>query len=370
VRKSSPIITDENSRFDYYAHPIRLPTATTSFSTRNLSLSVVGLDEKSKATKPFVCGVKAESTTLYRYFPISRRDKNWGLYVTTAGEARIPPHYPVYPPVGHPKSFAFDWQRGRILDGFALVYIASGKGKFESKFNAFTRVEPGQALLLFPGVWHRYMPDPETGWHEYWIGFDGATARQRLRHRFFSKRNSLLRINAEDTVSATFRRVTESVRVNQPALQQILAGATAYLLGLFYSAQQAQPAAEMQNPNVIERAIARVQNDFACNLDMERLAQELGVGYRWFRRAFVAHTGLSPHQYLLELRLVRARVLLGETNLSVKEIAFQTGFEDENYFSRLFRKKLNHTPSEWCYRFRRRGQNASCRSNEPAKKST
>jgi AraC-like DNA-binding protein len=84
------------------------------------------------------------------------------------------------------------------------------------------------------------------------------------------------------------------------------------------------------------------------------LAQEFGVSYSWFRRAFVAHTGLSPHQYLLELRLVRARNLLVETEFAVKEIAMQTGFEDEHYFTRLFRQKLNFTPSEWRRRSRRR----------------
>jgi transcriptional regulator GlxA family with amidase domain len=80
---------------------------------------------------------------------------------------------------------------------------------------------------------------------------------------------------------------------------------------------------------------------------MQLLARELGVSYSWFRHTFAAYTGLSPHQYLLELRLVRARGLLTETELSVKEIAMLTGFEDELYFSRLFRQKLNLTPSQW-----------------------
>jgi AraC-like DNA-binding protein len=297
--------------------------------------------------------MKSNNTAFYRYFPVSRRDIAWGLYVTTAGEARIAPHT-VYPPSGHPKGFAFDWQHGRILDGFALLYISSGRGKFESKPDFSARVEPGHAFLLFPEVWHRYAPDLETGWHEHWIGFDGETARRWLRHRFISPKNPVLKINAEDTVLATFSRVMQSMRANRPALQQILAGATANLLGLFYSAQQGQPNAEPENSDVIERAIAHIQNEYMRDLNMKLLAQEFGASYSWFRKAFVAHTGLSPHQYLLELRLVRARNLLVETEFSVKEIAMQTGFEDEHYFARLFRQKLNFTPSEWRRRSRRR----------------
>ena len=296
--------------------------------------------------------MKPADATFYRYFPVSQRDEKWGLYVTTAGESRVAPHS-TYPLGGHPDGYAFDWRQGRVLDTFALLYVSSGRGKFESPGNS-TAIEPGHAFLLFPGVWHRYAPAPETGWHEHWLGFDGEVARHWLRHKFISSKKPVLKINAEDTVLATFSRVIQSIRSNRPALQQILAGATANLLGLFYSAQQTLPAIESPHANVIESAIGRIQNEFALDLDMKRLAQEFGVSYSWFRSTFAAHTGLSPHQYLLGLRLVCARNLLTETQLSVKEIAQQTGFGNEHYFSRLFRQKLNCTPSQWRSRSRPR----------------
>jgi AraC-like DNA-binding protein len=296
--------------------------------------------------------MKSFPPLLHRYFPISRRDRNWGLFVTTAGEARTLPNTP-YPPSGHPKGYAFDWQHGRTLDSFALIYISGGKGKFESKPNFSVAIEPGHVFLLFPGIWHRYAPAPDSGWHEHWIGFDGEIARRWRQYKFISPQNPIFRINAEDTVLATFSRVMEAIRVNRPALQQILAGATANLLGLFYSAQQASPAAETESANAIEIAIARIQHEFASDLDIKKLAQELGVSYSWFRSTFAAHTGLSPHQYLMEFRIVCARNLLAGTELPVKEIAMQTGFGDEHYFSRLFRQKLNVTPSQWRQRSRR-----------------
>src|SRR6204780_1103388 len=153
--------------------------------------------------------MQSESSSFYRYFPISRRDKNWGLYITTAGEVRIAPHT-AYPPEGHPKGFAFDWQHGRILDGFALNYISSGRGTFESRPRFSASIEPGHAFLLFPKIWHRSPPDPATGWHEHWIGFDGEIARRWLRHKLFSAKNPVVKINAEDTVLATFSRMMQS----------------------------------------------------------------------------------------------------------------------------------------------------------------
>jgi AraC-like DNA-binding protein len=293
------------------------------------------------------------TATFYRYFPISQRDKKWGLYATTAGESRIAPHS-VYPPHGHPKGFDFDWKHGRVLQEFGLVYISGGRGTFQSGSNTAVRIEAGHVFLFFPGVWHRYTPAADTGWHEHWIGFNGDIARHWLRHKFISAQHPVIKIRAEDTMLATFSRVMESIRGNRPALQQILSGLTALLVGLTYSAQQGEATADLQNANLIELAVARVQNEFARDLDMKQLAQELGVGYSWFRANFAAHTGLSPHQYLLELRIARARSLLAETEFSVKEIALQSGFEDEHYFSRLFRQKLNVTPGQWRDRSRRR----------------
>jgi len=309
------------------------------------------LDSTAEAEATSLKFVKTNFFSFHRYFPISNRDRKWGLFVTTIGETRVPPHTP-YPPAGHPKGFAFDWQHGRVLDSFALVYISGGRGNFESDGNINLPIEPGNLFLLFPGVWHRYQPDAKTGWHEFWIGFDGVTARNWQKSKFISAAKPVVKINGEDTVLATFSRMIQSVRATRPALQQILAGAAANLAGICYSAQQAPPESSDFGANAIELAMARLEGDLGRELDMKILAQELGVSYSWFRTAFVRHTGLAPHQYLLELRLVRARNLLVGTTLTVKEIAGQTGFQDEHYFSRLFHQKLNATPSQW----RLRGQ--------------
>jgi hypothetical protein len=60
---------------------------------------------------------------------------------------------------------------------------------------------------------------------------------------------------------------------------------------------------------------------------------------------------MSPHQYQLQLRIGRARTLLSETTLAVKEIAFRSGFESEQYFCRLFKAKTGVSPGAWRRRY-------------------
>jgi hypothetical protein len=128
--------------------------------------------------------MRSDLENFHRYFPVSPRDMKWGLYVTGVGEGHIKPHTK-YPPPGHPKGYAFEWHRGRTLNHYALVYISQGGGCFENSRGHIQEIRQGDVMLLFPGVWHRYMPNAETGWDEHWIAFDGKTAREWEANGFF-----------------------------------------------------------------------------------------------------------------------------------------------------------------------------------------
>lgn len=81
-------------------------------------------------------------------------------------------------------------------------------------------------------------------------------------------------------------------------------------------------------------------------MDLNRLARRLGVAYPVFSALFHEYTGLTPHQYWLNLKINRAKILLA-SGRSVKETAFALGFDSEFYFSRLFKKKVGIPPSQW-----------------------
>ena len=281
-----------------------------------------------------------------RYFPVSVRDRKWGWHVTTVGETSILPGES-YPLAGHPKGYNFDWSKGRVLDCHALVYISHGRGSFESRKSAKQPIQAGQVILLFPGVWHRYRPDGETGWIEHWVGFDGDVVRRWVKNKFFSPHLPVFNPGQEEKWLTLFTELTAVIKFNRPALQQVMAGFTAQMLGLLYSGQQAGLAGDDQVLLIVQKAIARMQTELESGLNAQALARELNVSYSSFRHTFQQHTGSSPHQYLLELRLVRARNLLTQTPRSIKEIAQQAGFDDEHYFCRFFKMKTGLTPGQW-----------------------
>jgi AraC-like DNA-binding protein len=79
----------------------------------------------------------------------------------------------------------------------------------------------------------------------------------------------------------------------------------------------------------------------------EKMARQLGIGYSYFRREFKKQTGFSPRQYQIEVRLRRAKELLRNTDLTVKEISERLGYHSPYHLSLDFSKRNGIAPSKW-----------------------
>ena len=251
-----------------------------------------------------------------------------------------------YPPRGHPGGYHFEWHRGRVLQEYQVVFVSAGQGRLETLSHAWT-VRAGTAFLIHPGVWHRYRPDPQTGWTEHWVGCDGPVVRRLMRHGFFSPGRPLQAVQDEHELLAAFNWLLASARSDRPAVQQVGSAAVMSIMSLLYSARQARRAGPQRVARAIHTAMRQMADPAHDAVPLPELARRLGLSYTWFRRMFLAHTGLSPHQYRLQARVSRARALLSETALTVKEVAYRSGFDSEQYFCRLFRQKTGVSPGEW-----------------------
>ncbi|WCY09345.1 helix-turn-helix domain-containing protein [Pseudomonas aeruginosa] len=95
-----------------------------------------------------------------------------------------------------------------------------------------------------------------------------------------------------------------------------------------------------------------IEANHAEPLGLERMAAQAGLALRTLKRRFGAATGLSPIRYLQQVRVDRAKKLLLATPLSIREIAYEVGYENVSFFVRLFRKEAGDTSSHWRGRVR------------------
>ena len=281
------------------------------------------------------------------YLPAGDTEKAWGAAMTAAGFTRVKPGMP-YPPLRHPLDHLFTWSTGRVLNVYQVVYITSGAGSFESQADP-RRILPiaaGSVFVLFPGVWHRYSPDPSVGWVENWIELRGEAVDRLLRQKAISPDRPLYTPGMQGALLGAFEQCHHLARSKPTGYQAVLA-----TLGLQIVAQLGVVArTETANRPMlvaIEQAQAMLEATLDQPISIQDLAQTLGVGYSSFRQGFKAHTGVSPKQYHLDLRLRKAMELLGQTELQVQQIAEMLGFDSGFHLSALIKSRTGSPPSDW-----------------------
>ncbi len=95
------------------------------------------------------------------------------------------------------------------------------------------------------------------------------------------------------------------------------------------------------------RRVVERMNDLNIDLDLQSLASETGYSRTHFVRMFHAATGQTPHQYILQLRLTRAKNLLRERRTSLIDIAALCGFSSQAHMATVFRQRLGISPSAY-----------------------
>jgi AraC-like DNA-binding protein len=280
----------------------------------------------------------------FKYLTASDEDAAWGLFLNVAGVSAVKPYSP-YPSPKHPENYYFNWEKGRTLQEFQVNYITSGSGTLETKSGKF-KINPGSILIIFPGMWHRYKPEIKTGWTEHYIGFNGAFTKNLFRQPLFNTNNPLIKVGFQESLLNEFNHIVQLVKDEKPGFQQECAGKLVYLLGRIVSISKNSEFANREIERTIRKACLYLRDNLNKNTNIEKLSSQLNISYSYFRRMFKKYTGLSPYQYQLGLRIQRSKEMIMNSHKSIKEIAYETGFESIHYFSRIYKSKEGVSPSQ------------------------
>jgi AraC-like DNA-binding protein len=264
----------------------------------------------------------------------------------------VPPKSP-YPPRRHPVDHHFTWEDGRILSAYQLVYVTEGQGWFESEGSRHKhRVEAGSVITLLPGVWHRYAPDPQTGWAEQWIECRGPAFDRARDAGLLRPERPVWRVGFPPELLQAFERCHAFAQQHSAGVQALLSTLGLHLLAILLRARRRHAGPPGLLEPKIRQAQALLARRYHERLSVEGLARELHVSYSSFRQAFKAQTGVSPKQYQLQLRLQKAQEFLANTPKSVGEIAQILGFDSPFHFSKQFKDHLGLAPQAWRKRLR------------------
>lgn len=248
----------------------------------------------------------------------------------------------------------YDWDgRKRGQTPFTVLqHTISGAGNLRYE-SATHRVMPGQTLLVMVPHNHRYWLEPGGRWEFFWISMNGEEAL-RIHNAILAATGPILNLS-EQTVEHLADCSQRLMAGGADAPGRASAIAYEAAMALYDDVFGSHPtlSAEYRTmQHVIDHIIANLDQP----LSVDQLATVSGLSRAHFSRVFAANEGMPPAEYVMHKRLQRAVKLLTKgPQLSVKEIAVMSGFEDPNYFSKVFRRHFGANPTE----FRTTGMYAS-----------
>lgn len=210
-----------------------------------------------------------------------------------------------------------------------FVLVCEGRIRIESEGRSFTVCE-GEGVLFRRGVFYR---------REVLSPFKMFLFRYRGEGHAFSEDHVVFRDRerVRSTVSM-LNLLRQGIYKNDFELRSHLFSD----LVMQYALEN--PGGE-RGDALIERAVGAITAELHRGVDLYALAEQSGLSYVQFLRRFKSYTGMTPSEYLNSARLQKAKTLLSESTLLVREIAFACGFENEYYFSNFFKKHTKTSPS-------------------------
>ncbi len=209
---------------------------------------------------------------------------------------------------------------------------------------------PGSLLCTPPGKWLLITPTP-SGWIDNWIGvYVPAMTQKGLNALSLGTEPRILRPENPGEFAKLYESVARSLTAN--TLEGRLdAAADAYkllILAIKTANSENSPHVTTAESRIVFRATSFIDSHLAEPLPLDRLCETCGkVSQQYLCRVFKNQTGMTLGDYILSRRLAKAKDLLAHTELSVSEIAAQSGFGSDSYFYRCWKRTETDSPTEY-----------------------
>lgn len=246
---------------------------------------------------------------------------------------------------GH-KSFAPSGWHTKLntYDHYIIHYILSGKGTYYAPSGTYP-VETGEMFLIRPSESIHYQADYITPWTYYWVGFNGSDVPEILNLCGFSD-TVLVRAYQEDNQLKEIMHQLAYPKYDSLSREYELLGNLYHMFSLLIHTHNHTPIPK--SAQYLNRAIEFIQQKYSySDLKVSDVADYVGIDRTYLYRIFYESFQMSIQDFILDLRLKKAKNLLKYSDSSIGLIAFNCGFENQSYFSTIFRKHFSVSPLQY-----------------------
>ena len=220
----------------------------------------------------------------------------------------------------------------------AVHYIISGKGYYNGKL-----LQAGDGFFCFKNDYVQYAPDPEDPWKYVWLRMHGE--RDTIHKLTFDPATFCFRFCADDLFFQTVDLITNHAEelLKNPQFSDAC-------LHMLFSRHtlpgKTEPAAKAPQTHA-ESAKNYILLHFHNHITPEKIASELNISRAYLRNVFFKEFSVSPRDFIIQVRIERAKELLLFENVSIKEISHSVGYDDVLQFFKIFKKHTGLSPTDY-----------------------
>lgn len=220
------------------------------------------------------------------------------------------------------------------FDSILITHIIRGSFSFLLNGQELT-VKAGETAVIDCFKAHTYYTN--NSFEAYWLHISGSSTKllfTELAGRFGSI------ISFDNEIERQIKDIYNLIKNNENISESNMSLKIYRLIISLFNANENNVCI---NP-VIQEAISYMNQNYQNRLTVEHIAAHINMSPSQFSRQFKKQTGTSPYDYLLGIRLTKAKELLKNTSLPISEISYQTGFANESNFIYFFKKHEEISP--------------------------
>ena len=238
---------------------------------------------------------------------------------------------------GNSETNAVLLQKNTLGESCKLLYIYEGTCRVNIDGRCH-EANKGDSVLIFP--YCDFVIEKDAGAKYVWLEFSGFACTAILGRIAFSKQKPVLGKIDMDGFEYLFEM---PVNTGEAYSLYRLGGCILLLLSYYI---EKFPSKTVQNEGYVFRACRFIDAHYSMpGFCVKDVVEALKIDRSHLYRIFKDKTGISVSDYIIRCRINKAEVMLANSDLSIKDVAYSVGFSDQMYFSRVFKRLNGRTPT-------------------------
>lgn len=236
--------------------------------------------------------------------------------------------------------------KGRL--DYQIIYIHTGQGYFVFGGMQKKAVSAGNIVLYHPRETQNYVFYGEGTPTVYWIHFTGADIDSLLKKYGLDADKKILTVGCSAEYVQLFNKIILELQLKRDHYATSASMLMLQLIIMMGRVNMCSSHSALATERLeIEHAADYFHENYHDNICIEKYISQNNLTKNAFFKKFKAHTGISPLQYVLDIRLSSAKDLLKNSDYSISDISTIVGYDNALYFSRLFHKHFGISPREY-----------------------